>query len=102
MSTAELLWRLVSADILLRVSADRLVIDAPAGSMTDDTRAAIRSHKPALLAALTGTGETDARPRRWPIDLAEEMRIEAADVRHRIRQSADPRARMKLAAVLAA
>ncbi|MES2936925.1 MAG: non-ribosomal peptide synthase/polyketide synthase, partial [Pseudomonadota bacterium] len=48
------------AGIRLRLADGKLLLDAPAGAITDAIRAAVREHKPALMAYLASLQSTDA------------------------------------------
>lgn len=50
MSLVELVAEVERRGILLQADGDRLHVDFPTGAMTDELRARIRDHKPALLA----------------------------------------------------
>jgi hypothetical protein len=51
MNSEELLQRLERLDARLVVQGDRLFLDAPAGTVPEELRAALRTHRTALLAA---------------------------------------------------
>lgn len=57
MTASEILNRVTAAGVRLRVASGRIVA-APKDAMTEDLRALIRSHKAALLEALTTTAAT--------------------------------------------
>jgi hypothetical protein len=56
MTLAELTSVLDSLDVQFSTRGGELVIDAPDGALTDQIRAALRQHKPALIARLSGAG----------------------------------------------
>jgi len=53
MTAVEILLLARTNDIVLNVQGDRLVVDAPAGTLTPELRDQLVRHKPALLALLT-------------------------------------------------
>ena len=60
--------------VVLSARGDRLVIDAPAGALTPEIKAALATHKPALLARLADPPWSPRRPPAvveeiggWPI-----------------------------------
>ena len=81
MNALQLLEVLAGLDVRLAVDAGRLTVDAPAGAMTPELVAELRSHRDIVVAALRGavTGHTLAacdtcgevsmiqtRPKKWP------------------------------------
>jgi hypothetical protein len=52
MNASTLLDDLRSRDVLLEADGERLVVDAPAGVVTEDLRASLAEHKPSLLKIL--------------------------------------------------
>jgi hypothetical protein len=52
MNAHALLEDLKSQDVRLEVDGERLVVDAPAGAITDDIRTTLAEHKPKLLKLL--------------------------------------------------
>lgn len=54
MTAASLLAQLRSEGVSVRLESDRLIVDAPAGSVTDELRAQLRERKAELIAALEG------------------------------------------------
>ncbi len=52
MKATTLIRKLADQQIFVTAENDELVIDAPAGAITDQIRATIRQHRPKLLAAL--------------------------------------------------
>lgn len=49
----EILDRLTSRGVILRAEGDRLKLNAPRGVLTEDDMAAVRAHKPAIIAYLS-------------------------------------------------
>ena len=75
MTAQALLFKLRALGVELAVEEDRLTVDAPAGTITEDLRAALTENKPSLLKLLT-----------W-----ERRKLEAADRRGLvIRRSREP------------
>ena len=60
MRTPVLLDELKRLGVVLTVEGDKLKYKAPAGVLTDELKAEIRAHKPALLALLGGQADAPA------------------------------------------
>ncbi len=78
MTLTELHARLDRLGITLSARGDRLHFEAPKGSMTPEIKAALATHKPALLALLSGVEQPAPWPPRpaeladWPVERREE------------------------------
>ena len=74
MNAVELLDELGSRGITVTADGDRLKVDAPKGTLTDDLRAELKRHKTALLALLVvPPASTESPDPKWAQAWAEAM-----------------------------
>ena len=59
MRAADLLERLCAAGIIVNAQGDKIAYDAPANALTDDLRAAIRTHRAELVVILAAPRKVD-------------------------------------------
>lgn len=60
MTAAELLQALAARGVRLKVADGRLSVRAPKGALTDEIKAALRDHRPALLRIISRTSRAGA------------------------------------------